>query len=594
MNAKSPLLPLFKEQLENESSKIATDHSLQKRGDYLIWWYFLRLQSLDTTDVASCVCDGGGDLGIDAIHIDEDDLVHFYQFKNPERIESSLPAGEVDKMLTGLGVILNRKHASIANEELKRRIEEIYQIVPTGYRIHLVTSGLGMSSESQVKLNSFVESLRGPSEEFFAWTLEDLEHLQDRFYQKTLPTVEQPIVFTLEKQPPYQVRSADHDCYMFHTSGEVLADLYTVHGEQLLQQNIRVFQGDRATNSLIRQTASGNESGNFFHYNNGVTLLCETAKWDQFQSTMTLNKAQVVNGGQTVRVLHRVKVDKALKSSVVVPVRVITSQGDKQFASDVAVNLNNQNRIESSFLRSNDPRVVQLAHSLESAGWYLERRENEVANLTDSEKRTIELRLGRSLQGHVIRLRDGAQAYVATFLRMPELAKKNPKRIFLNAQDGGVYDRVFNNEISAEKLVSAHKIKTAVDGFIRRFTALKQRKSRVADWKAEYQELLTEPIVTRFVDKVDQVIPQSGVFLCALIYETQCRVGGQDPESVASTLEAGDMTSLINELAAALEFAVTNPENAIKSWPTLLKSQGFFENVCSFRLGQTALMAGCK
>jgi hypothetical protein len=191
-------------------------------------------------------------------------------------------------------------------------------------------------------------------------------------------------------QAPYQVRSANHDCYIFHTTAKVLAELYKKYGEQLLQQNIRVYQGDRATNAVIRKTAIGSDSGNFFHYNNGVTFLCESAQWDGFTRRLTLKKAQIVNGGQTIRVIYGAYGDSELKSDVIVPVRVITSQGDKEFGNNVAVNLNNQNRIEPSFLRSNDPRIVQLANALASLGWYLERREDEVASLTTSEKSSIE------------------------------------------------------------------------------------------------------------------------------------------------------------------------------------------------------------
>jgi hypothetical protein len=98
-----------------------------------------------------------------------------------------------------------------------------------------------------------------------------------------------------------------------------------------------------------------------------------------------------------------------------VPVRVITSQGDKEFGSNVAVNLNNQNRIEPSCLRSNDPRIVQLANAFASLGWYLERREDEVASLTTSEKAAIEARIGHSLGGRVIKLKEGTQGYVASY-----------------------------------------------------------------------------------------------------------------------------------------------------------------------------------
>lgn len=450
--------------------------------------------------VEEIVCDDGNDLGVDSVWIDPDNLVHFYQFKNPTDLDNAFPEGDVDKVLSGLNLILAKKYQGVANEQLSGLIEDIYQIVPTGYRLHLVTSGTGLSKEAREKLTAFVDNLGGPSDDFFTWKLEDLPFLQDAFYQKSLPTVETPIVFEISKQPPYQVRSSDHDCYLFHTAGEILAQLYGRFGEQLLQQNIRVYQGDKATNAGIRQTCTHEESQNFLHYNNGITFLCETAGWDQFVGKLTVKRAQVVNGGQTIRVLHTAFKQKQLKSDVLVPVRVITSQGDKDFASNVAVNLNNQNRLESSFLRSNHPQVVQLALALASRGWYLERREREVEQLTDAEKQKIEQRIGYSLEGRIIKLKEGAQAYVATYFRQPELAKKSVSQIFLSTEDGGSFERVFNDELSAEKLIIAQQIKWHVDGFVKQFMTRKRRKDRVADWKKDYIELLGAELISKHSD----------------------------------------------------------------------------------------------
>jgi AIPR protein len=294
----------------------------------------------------------------------------------------------------------------IANPELRGRIEEIYQTVPSAYRIHVVTSGTGLPKEAEIKLDNFVNLLGGPSAEFCRWELEDLPRLQDAFYPRNLPTIEDPIVFDIDF-PPYQVRAANHDSYLFHSQGKVLAMLYVKHGEQLLQQNIRVYQGNGATNSLIRKTATlPAEAQNFFHYNNGVTLLCETAQWE-FTKKLTLKKAQVVNGGQTIRVLHDAHNANELQKSVVVPIRVITAQGDREFASNVAVNLNNQIQIEPSFLRSNDASVVQLSSALMSMGWYLERREGEIDTLSSPERKAIESKIGGTLSEKIIRLKEG-------------------------------------------------------------------------------------------------------------------------------------------------------------------------------------------
>jgi len=578
----SPLIPLFKEQLENESRGIAQDRGLTKRGDFLSWWYFRRLVGLEDTEVAEILCDGYNDLGIDAIRIDEEQFVHFYQFKNPESVGAGFPAGDVDKVISGLTLILHRKHENIANPELRGRVEEIYQTVPAGYRLHLVTSGIGVNKEVEVKLDAFLASLQG-TDDFFIWGCEDVRSLQDQLYQKTLPTVEAPIEFSLDQQP-YPVRSANHDCWLFHVGAQTLANLYETHGEQLLQQNIRVYEGDRGTNASIYKTSTGDEAGNFLHFNNGVTFLGDEAPWDAFTRKLILRRGQVVNGGQTIRVLHSAYKSGKLRPEVLVPVRVITSQGDKGFASNVAVNLNNQNRIEPSFLRSNDPRILQLSGALASLGWYLERRESEVEGLTSVERAAIEARIGRELAGAVIPLKSASQAYVATFLRQPELAKKNPKRIFLGSQDGGSFEKIFSSELSAENFVSAHRLANVVEDFIRQFMTRKRRKDRVGDWKVDYASILGDDVTTEFCDVVDQVVPQSAVFLSALAYEEWGRLRRSPLGTVVTLLEKGDVRPLQRLLLVILRYARSQPTLA-KSWPTLLKSQQFFDNVASYLKG---------
>jgi hypothetical protein len=87
----SPLPSLFKEQLEAECTKLSEDHNLEERGHSLLYWDFKRLHDFSDSEIEEVFCDGGGDLGIDALWIDDDEIVHFYQFKNPQRIEKGIP-----------------------------------------------------------------------------------------------------------------------------------------------------------------------------------------------------------------------------------------------------------------------------------------------------------------------------------------------------------------------------------------------------------------------------------------------------------------------------------------------------------------------
>jgi AIPR protein len=581
------LVALFKEQLENESRAIAESRGLEKRGDFLTWWYFLKLPGLRPEEIEEIVCDGFNDLGIDAIWIDETNTVHFYSFTNPMKIADGFPSVDVDKMLAGLTLVVNRQHQKVSNESLRSLVQDVLSIVPQAYRIHLVTSGTGMSADSKAKLDAFIAGLGAPSPDFWEWQLEDIGRLQTDFYAKSLPTVEEALELSLTQQP-YQVRSANHDCYIFDLSGRRLAEIYDKYSEQLLQQNIRVYQGDRATNEVIRKTAAGPESGNFFHYNNGVVFLVETAQWDGFTKKLTLRKFQVVNGGQTIRVLHQAMAAGVLRSDVSVPVRAITSQGDKDFGNNVTVNLNNQNRIEPSFLRSNDPRVVQLAAALASKGWYLERRSDEVSMLTGPERAAVEGRIGGPLVGHVIRLKDGLQAYTATFMREPELAKKNPKRIFEGAQDGGIFDRVFGLDLTAEKVITAHRLAALVNEYVRQFKVRKRRKDRVEDWRADYKSLLGAAIMKKHSAVLDQVIPQSAIFLSAIVFEEWVNIRKSALEDVLAQLEARDYSILNEKIEQIIDFAKREEETKeAKSWPTLLKSQTLFDNFASFLLGKS-------
>jgi hypothetical protein len=63
MSTASPLLPLFKEQLEAECADISRRLNLADRGHQLIYWYFARFHNLSDSEVDEIFCDGGGDLG---------------------------------------------------------------------------------------------------------------------------------------------------------------------------------------------------------------------------------------------------------------------------------------------------------------------------------------------------------------------------------------------------------------------------------------------------------------------------------------------------------------------------------------------------
>ncbi len=569
-------LHLFKEQLVNEGERLAHDHDLEEIGQRLIWWYFRNIKNYSIDKINEIFCDGYGDLGIDAIDIDSDKRIHFYQFKNPENINKPFQGGDIDKVITGLNLIISKKYSDVANEDLKGRIDDIIQIVPSSYLLHLVvSSNTALGTEAEAKLNSFFSGLGG--RDYFDWQLENLKWLWDTFYTKHLPTVDEQILFK-NVMRTLPVISSDHRSYIFSLPGKDLAELYEKYREKLLQQNIRVSEGNKPANKSIEQTCTGQDSANFFHYNNGVTFLCESARYDDFANAIILEKAQIVNGGQTIRVLHKAYSEGRLKDDVLVLVRVISSSGHKEFANNVAVNLNNQTTVDPSFLKSNDPRILQLYHSILSLGWYLERREDEVGQLPEIEIELLARQIGQPLDTRVIPLKDGAQSYVAVFLGELELAKKNPQKIFQERQNGGVFERIFDDKLTAEKFINSYRIRSAVQNFVDEFGKLKRKRSKMENWQMEYAKLLGRDLVPVHSDLLHQMIPQSSLFLCALVYWKHVDLNERPVDELIEHLEL-DFEFQINALRDIIEFGKDKPERIFRAWPTLLRSQEFFDEV---------------
>jgi hypothetical protein len=581
----NPLTFLFKEQLEKETIDLAQKYGLGQRGHCLIYWYFMRLFGLTEAEVKTILCDDPQDLGIDVIWIDQD-IAHFYQFKHPEDFSKAIPAGDVDKTISGFQVILHRQHQTIANPKLIKRIEAVYQQVPKAYQLHFISSGEGVTPESRVKLNSFKSELNGPNSSVFEWDDQPLSSIQQQFYRDSLPAISQPINLPYA-QHPYMVRTGSAGSFWFHLSGQFLAELYEDHREGLLQRNIRTDQGDTPTNKAIEGTCVGRDSDNFLHYNNGVTFLCEKADLRHFNNLLVVEKAQVINGGQTIRALHRAFQKGTLKGDVIVMTRVIAASGDQDFANNVAVNQNHQNQVGTGFLRSGDLRIVQLAKTMESHGWYLERRDGELKTASTDDLHLIELSIRRPLDGRVIRLKDGAQAYTATFYGQPEVAKKNPKLIFDSIEDGGYFERIFSHEMTAEKFIISHQIKAYVDDFVKQFMGLRRKvQAQDLDPIIVYKPLLGDTLMSAYVNELHQVIAQCALFLCGTLYHDLAAIRKSDPATIPGILQKEGSALIREHLRFMIDFHrdPTNPM-ADRSWPVLLKSNSFFGHIKAYISG---------
>jgi hypothetical protein len=178
----------------------------------------------------------------------------------------------------------------------------------------------------------------------------------------------------------------------------------------------------------------------------------------------------------------------------------------------------------------------------------------------------LEQRLGFALANRIIPLKEGAQAFATTYRRLPEVAKKNPKLLFLGTADAGYFAKVFGGDISAESFANAFSLYKKVDEFVESFKSLKRRRSRMVDWQVEYESLLGPDLVTAAdPNTLDQVIPQSVVFLTGLLFQ-QYAVRENVPAATLTDRIAVNGPSIATKaLKAMLDFAAANPAQASKS-----------------------------
>ena len=163
--------------------------------------------------------------------------------------------------------------------------------------------------------------------------------------------------------------------FVISINGAKLFDLYEEHRSALFSANLRDFLGTRKAtrnvNNTIKTTAES-ESGVFFIFNNGITIVSKKASYEN--EALNIDGISVVNGAQTIGAIHAAGRERACNVSVVAKVVVI--EEDDMIPRIVAAN-NTQNAIVAWDRRSNDAVQIRLGKEFASKGIkYVHRRDN--------------------------------------------------------------------------------------------------------------------------------------------------------------------------------------------------------------------------
>jgi hypothetical protein len=152
------------------------------------------------------------------------------------------------------------------------------------------------------------------------------------------------------------------EAYQGRIAASDVADWYAQHGDRLFEQNIRKSLGLTRVNQELVDTLITSPT-DFWYYNNGITVLCESAartEWSRHAHgpiELALSGASVVNGAQTVAAIDEaMRRDPGQADRAYVSVKVVTTRNTPtDFSLLVTKATNTQNRVEPRDFVALDP-----------------------------------------------------------------------------------------------------------------------------------------------------------------------------------------------------------------------------------------------
>jgi hypothetical protein len=399
---------------------------------------------LSDPDALDCLTEGGGDFGIDGVHIgdaeDGEFLVTLFQGKYKQNLDgtSAFPQGGVEKMVQAIKYLFDPSATITTNPQLTKRVEEIRSLVRDGYipriRVVLCNNGVKWDANGQ----QVIDAPKFPLDQV-SWQY--VNHDEIVLLMQSAKQVDD----TLRLSGKAIVEDLD---YYRVLVGKIpvaeVAALFARHGDLLLERNVRRFlglSGNRVNQSIALTLSTADERPNFYFYNNGITLLCKkfthnALQADNFQ--VRVEGLQVINGGQTCKTIQSTLAALAgtepglEKAFVLVRLYQLPSEA-VDLVRSITYATNSQNPVDLRDLRSNDIRQKNIESAIRDLGFtYHRHRSDATLRPTDISSATA------------------AEAVLSIWRRRPQQGKFPGREHF-----GKLYDTIFTGDLNGSQVVLA-------------------------------------------------------------------------------------------------------------------------------------------
>ena len=395
---------------------------------------------LSDDEAFDCLVEGGQDFGVDAIHFSEERdgefIVSLFQGKYSRKLEgaSNFPENGIKALINAIRHLFDpSSRLENLNQRLSARVEEIRSMIREG----TIPQVRALACNNGLKWNEAAEQTI--SQEGFGnqVTWEHINH--DRLvmiFQRA-----KPVNDALQLTGAAIIEDLNFSRVLVaRIAAAEVAALIQRHGERLLERNIRRYlglQGNRV-NEAMRDTLRGEESSNFYFYNNGITLTCDKFTYNALQNRdyqVRVENLQIINGGQTCITIFKTLQEMSesqVPMNAYLLVRLYQLPSDNEdLVKSITFATNSQNPVDLRDLRANDDRQCRLETDISQLGFTYRRKR------TDSYLKPKDITSGVA-----------AEAILSVWRKRPHQAKFLTREHF-----GKLYDIIFSNDLNGTQVI---------------------------------------------------------------------------------------------------------------------------------------------
>lgn len=373
------MIETFQQQIEEDikslRENLAWDTNTNKDDYTFNYWILSNIYNLDEEECSSNITEYN-DKGIDCyVHYEDDKELYIIQNKYYNE-NTRLSSKELSDFLTRPLSKLN-EGSYTRSKELQRIYSEIKH--DKEYKIFLhfyITNDLNHTDiESVIAQHNNKDSF---AEIFF------LEDLKNKYYGKSYSAspklktslrIKNKGTYLAIRPVEYDLPNMSEAYYVMAKVSDVFKLWQDAENKQypLFEENIREYLGGTSgiNKGIITTLKNPNERGNFFYYNNGITVICDKAKAGA--KSILIDNPQIVNGCQTVNSIAEVlklegNPDNSFSDVYVMVKILVLEKKDTTFYRDIVKYTNSQNSINEKIFGATLQPFFTIQSKLESYG----------------------------------------------------------------------------------------------------------------------------------------------------------------------------------------------------------------------------------